>query len=82
MRREVLGREHPATVAVTSNFAVRGTIKVNMWRLNLMQMQVLGLRKEHIGVEKPEKISATANLTRTWRNMEGWNEHEDGCEVE
>ncbi|KAK4119363.1 TPR-like protein [Parathielavia appendiculata] len=76
LRREVLGEEHPSTLASMADLASTYW-KQGRWKeAESLQVQVMEARKRVLGEEHPYTLTSMNNLASTYRKQCRWNEAE------
>jgi tetratricopeptide (TPR) repeat protein len=75
--KEVLGPEHPSTLASMANLAST-LLNQGRWKeAEDLEVQVIETRKRLLGEEHPETLTTMANLASTYRIQGRWKEAED-----
>ncbi|EHA26118.1 hypothetical protein ASPNIDRAFT_36453, partial [Aspergillus niger ATCC 1015] len=77
LRKQVLGPEHPDTLASMSDLAWTYGNQGRWKEAEELQVQVLELRKQVLGPEHPGTLTSMSDLAMTYRNQGRWKEAEE-----
>ncbi|KAI2970177.1 hypothetical protein CBS147482_10909 [Aspergillus niger] len=77
LRKQVLGPEHPDTLASMSNLALTYWYQGQWKEAEELQVQVLELRKQVLGPEHPDTLFSINTLALTYLNQGRWKEAEE-----
>jgi tetratricopeptide (TPR) repeat protein len=76
LREEVLGSEHPSTLAIMANLASTYRNQGRWEEAEKLGVQVMEMSKTKLGADHPDTLTSMANLASTYRDQGRWNEAE------